>query len=87
MKEGIAGSDIDLVKVMYGDTGKDVQMKLIDDALQTYPDIAIIGGVAPAIEGAEQILREKGQKAEEPQPDGPVLRRREASFTAARISG
>jgi periplasmic protein TorT len=61
MKEGIEGSDVELVKVMYGDTGKEVQMKLIDDALQTYPDVSLIGGVAPAIEGAMQILREKNR--------------------------
>lgn len=61
MKQAIAGSDVELVKVMYGDTGKEVQMKLIDDALQTYKGINIIGGVAPAIEGAMQILREKNR--------------------------
>jgi protein TorT len=61
MQEGIANSDVELVKVIYGDTGKEVQMKLLDDALQTYPDVNIIGGVAPAIEGAMQILREKNR--------------------------
>jgi periplasmic protein TorT len=61
MKEAIAGSDVELAQVMYGDTGKEVQMKLIDDALQTYPDVKLIGGVAPAIEGAMQILREKNR--------------------------
>jgi protein TorT len=61
MKQGIANSDIELVKVMYGDTGKEVQMRLVDDLLQTYSDVNIIGGVAPAIEGAMQILRQKGR--------------------------
>jgi periplasmic protein TorT len=61
MKSSIEGSDVELVKVMYGDTGKEVQMKLIDDALQTYPDLNLICGVAPAIEGAMQILREKNR--------------------------
>ncbi len=62
MKESIAGSDVELVKVIYGDTGKATQMKLIEDALQTYPDLTIIGGVAPAIEGAMEIVKEKGIK-------------------------
>lgn len=62
MKEAIAGSDVDLVKVIYGDTGKATQMKLIEDALQTYPDLTIIGGVAPAIEGAMEIVKERGLK-------------------------
>jgi protein TorT len=57
MKEAIAGSDVDLVKVIYGDTGKAVQIKLIEDAVQTYPDLAIIGGVAPAIEGAMEMAK------------------------------
>ena len=59
MKEAIAGSDVELVKVIYGDTGKAAQMKLLEDALQTYPDLTIIGGVAPAIEGAMEIVKEK----------------------------
>jgi protein TorT len=62
MKEAIAGSDVELVKVIYGDTGKATQMKLLEDALQTYPDLTIIGGVAPAIEGAMEIVKEKGIK-------------------------
>jgi protein TorT len=62
MKESIAGSDVDLVKVIYGDTGKAAQMKLLEDALQTYPDLTIIGGVAPAIEGAMEIVKEKNIK-------------------------
>ncbi|MBI2716765.1 MAG: TMAO reductase system periplasmic protein TorT [Rhizobiales bacterium] len=62
MKESIAGSDVELIKVIYGDTGKATQMKLIEDALQTYPDLTIIGGVAPAIEGAMEIVKEKNIK-------------------------
>ena len=62
MKDAIAGSDVDLVKVIYGDTGKAAQMKLLEDALQAYPDLTIIGGVAPAIEGAMEIVQEKGIK-------------------------
>ena len=62
MKDAIAGSDVELVKVIYGDTGKATQMKLLEDALQTYPDLTIIGGVAPAIEGAMEIVKEKGIK-------------------------
>lgn len=62
MKDAIAGSDVDLVKVIYGDTGKATQMKLLEDALQTYPDLTIIGGVAPAIEGAMEIVKERNIK-------------------------
>ena len=37
MKEAIAGSDVDLVKVIYGDTGKAAQMKLLEDACRLIP--------------------------------------------------
>lgn len=62
MKDEIAKSDVELVKVIYGDTGKATQMKLIEDALQTYPDVTVIGGVAPAIEGAMEIVKERNLK-------------------------
>ena len=62
MKESIAGSDVELLKVIYGDTGKATQMKLLEDALQAYPDVTIIGGVAPAIEGAIEVFKERGIK-------------------------
>lgn len=60
MQESIKGSGVEVAKVIYGDTGKAVQMKLIEDALQTYPDLTVIGGVAPAIEGAMEILKARG---------------------------
>ncbi|MBV8167781.1 MAG: TMAO reductase system periplasmic protein TorT [Alphaproteobacteria bacterium] len=62
MQESVKGSGVEVVKVMYGDTGKAVQMKLIEDALQTYPDLTIIGGVAPAIEGGMEILKARDIK-------------------------
>lgn len=52
---------IEVVKVIWGDSGKAVQIPLIEDALQAYPDIAYIAGIAPAIEGAMQVLKEKGR--------------------------
>jgi protein TorT len=54
----VADSDVEVVKVMYGDTGKTVQMKLIEDGLLAYPDIEYIAGAAPAAEGAVQVLRQ-----------------------------
>ncbi len=60
MQESIAGSDVTLLQVLYGDTGKGVQMRLIEDALQAYPKVDIIGGNAPAIEGAMEIFKARG---------------------------
>ncbi|MEQ9691787.1 MAG: TMAO reductase system periplasmic protein TorT [Bauldia litoralis] len=56
----VEGNDaIEVVKVIWGDSGKATQIPLIEDALQAYPDIKYIGGIAPAIEGAIQVLKEK----------------------------
>lgn len=54
-----ANPSIEVVKVIWGEPGKAAQIPLIEDALQAYPDINYIGGIAPAIEGAVQVLKEK----------------------------
>ncbi|MDZ4736998.1 MAG: TMAO reductase system periplasmic protein TorT [Rhodospirillaceae bacterium] len=59
-QETIVDSDVEVVKVMYGDTGKTVQMTLIEDGLLAYPEIEYIAGAAPAAEGAVQVLRQAG---------------------------
>ena len=51
-------SDVVAVATLYGDSHKEVQMKLVEDGLQTYPDIAYIVGMASAAEGGIQILKE-----------------------------
>ena len=56
----IANSDIDLVDTRYGDTGKEVQLKLVEDALQANPDITYIVGTAPTAEAAIQVLKQRG---------------------------
>ena len=60
LQDALKGSDLEISKVVYGDSGKTVQMKLIEDSLQAYPDVSYIAGIAPAAEGAVQILREQG---------------------------
>ena len=45
-----------------GDSGKVPQMKLVEDGVQTYPDISYLAGGAPAIEVAIQHLREIGRE-------------------------
>ena len=51
-------SDIVVVATQYGDSHKDIQMKLVEDGIQTFPDIAYIAGMASAAEGGIQILKE-----------------------------
>lgn len=60
LKEGIKGSAIEIVEVRYGDTGKEVQSKLIEDVLQTHPDITYVAGSAVAAEAGIPILRSQG---------------------------
>ena len=53
-----ADSDIEILATQYGDTHKDIQMKLVEDGIQTYQDIDYIAGSAQGVEGAIQVLRE-----------------------------
>lgn len=56
----VEGSAVDVVDTMYGDTGKEAQSKLVEDALETYPDLSYIVGTAVTAEAAVPILRARG---------------------------
>lgn len=56
----IEGSAIELVDTKYGDTGKEVQAKLVEDTLEAYPDLDYIVGTAVTAEAAVPILRSRG---------------------------
>ena len=58
--EAVADSDIEIVDTKYGDTGKEVQLKLVEDTLEAYPDINYIVGTSPTTEAAVQLLRDRG---------------------------
>lgn len=58
--EAVKGSDIEVVDTKYGDTGKEVQLKLVEDTLEAYPDIQYIVGTSPTTEAAVQLLRDRG---------------------------
>jgi protein TorT len=53
----VKGSDVEIVETKYGDTGKEVQLKLVEDVLQASPGISYIVGTAPTAEAAAQALR------------------------------
>jgi protein TorT len=59
-QEAIANSDIEVVETKYGDTGKEIQLKLVEDTLEAYPDINYIAGTSPTTEAAVQLLRDRG---------------------------
>ncbi|TPN20836.1 TMAO reductase system periplasmic protein TorT [Mesorhizobium sp. B2-3-3] len=58
--KAVEGSAIDVVDTRYGDTGKEVQFKLVEDALQANPDLSYIVGTAPTAEAAVQVLKQRG---------------------------
>ena len=59
-QEAIAESDIEVVETKYGDTGKEVQLKLVEDTLEAHPDIQYVVGTAVTAEAAIGLLRARG---------------------------
>jgi protein TorT len=57
---GIGGSGLTIVDTKYGETDKATQIRLVEDGLQAHPDVDYIVGNAVAIEGAAQLVRERG---------------------------
>jgi protein TorT len=55
--EALKGTDVKIAVTRRGDTGKDVQLNLIDDALKAYPDITDVVGVDIAGEAAVVAVR------------------------------
>jgi len=58
-RDAVQKGAIEIVTTQYGDTGKDTQSKLIEAALDQYPDIDYIVGTAVTAEAAPRILRQK----------------------------
>lgn len=63
-KEGIAGSDIVIEKVVYGQSGRLDQQPLVEDVLVTYPKLDYIVGMGTSVEAALNSLREQGRLGE-----------------------
>ena len=58
--DAVKGSALVVLDPKYGDTGKEVQAKLVEDALQANPDLAYVAGTAVTAEAAVGILRSRG---------------------------
>lgn len=56
----VEGTAVEVVDTKYGDTGKEAQSALVEDALETYPDLDYIVGTAVTAEAAVPILRARG---------------------------
>ena len=59
-QKAVKGSAIQVAETKYGDTGKEVQLKLIEDTLQAHPDVKYIIGTAVTAEAAVGLLRARG---------------------------
>lgn len=60
--EATKGSALTVLDPKYGDTGKEAQLKLVEDVLQSNPDIAYVAGTAVTAEAAQGLVRERGLK-------------------------
>jgi protein TorT len=58
--EAVQGSAVKVLDPKYGDTGKEAQLKLVEDVLQAEPDISYIAGTAVTAEAAQGVIRERG---------------------------
>ncbi len=61
-KAAIKGTSVKLLDEKFGDSGVAVQLKLVQDALQTYPDMNVIWGTAPTAEAAIGAVAEIGRQ-------------------------
>jgi protein TorT len=58
--DAVKDSDIQIVDTKYGDTGKEVQLKLVEDVLEANPDIQYIVGTSPTAEASVGLLKDRG---------------------------
>ncbi|WP_372501310.1 TMAO reductase system periplasmic protein TorT [Tistrella mobilis] len=58
--DAVKGSAVQVLEPRYGDTGKEAQLRLVEDVLQATPDVAYIAGTAVTAEAAQGLLRERG---------------------------
>ncbi len=58
--DAIKDSGLTILDPKYGDTGKEAQLKLVEDVLQAEPDVRYIAGTAVTAEAAQGLIRERG---------------------------
>ena len=59
-REAIAGSSAEVTVTKWGDTGTEIQLILIEEVLEEYPDIDYIVGSAVTADAAVSLLRARG---------------------------
>ena len=58
--EAVEGSAVEVLEPRFGDTGKEAQLKLVEDVLQSNPDVRYLAGTAVTAEAAQGLIRERG---------------------------
>lgn len=58
--DAVKGSAVKVLPPKYGDTGKEVQQKMVEDELQANPDMRYVAGTAVTAEAAQGLIRERG---------------------------
>ncbi|MFT4268531.1 MAG: TMAO reductase system periplasmic protein TorT [Xenophilus sp.] len=61
-KEAMAGSKVQLLDTKFGDAGVAEQLKLVEDSLQSYPEMTALWGTAPTAEAAIGAVADAGRK-------------------------
>lgn len=56
----VEGSAVKVLEPRYGDTGKEAQLKLVEDVLQSNPEVDYIAGTAVTAEAAQGVIRSRG---------------------------
>lgn len=59
-RQGLQDSAARIVATKYGDTGREIQVRLVEEVLDAHPDLDYIVGSAPAAEAAVSVLRARG---------------------------
>lgn len=62
--EAVEGSAVEVLEPRFGDTGKETQLKLVEDVLQANPDVRYLAGTAVTAEAAQGLIRERGLQGE-----------------------
>jgi protein TorT len=63
-KEAIANSSGEIVMTLFGDTGLEQQVLLVEEVLESMPDVDYLVGSGPMAEAAVSILRARGASDE-----------------------
>ena len=57
--DAVKGSAVNVLEPKYGDTGKEAQLKLVEDVMQAEPDVRYVAGTAVTAEAAQGLIRER----------------------------